>query len=310
MLSEIFGDPLQPDRSLQLNNKYWPGERFNLLSPLGEAEALVMAGEFTAAARQLKWLQNYFPTKVFTKFLRRLHRLHLFKASFGCITGRVELADEVIVANAYSGSSTRASYPLARADLFEPVLAQTKQLYRQQYGYDVLSVNKTVRFAIPDERRVDVEDFGPLSDYHNDEYKGITTIVYMTQVKDENGAFSYIRGSELVRRSLVLSAIHQCVEFDLGLRTPEQLAPLPLEFRGSLALGNFLDHEKVPIVLGYREVVEGAVGTFVTFSGQYLVHRGGKPVTGHRTAAFFQPEGKLRHKMKSVTSLLFSVTHT
>ena len=41
MLNEIFGDPLQPERSLQLNNKYWPGDRFSLLAPLREAEAFV-----------------------------------------------------------------------------------------------------------------------------------------------------------------------------------------------------------------------------------------------------------------------------
>ena len=310
IFSDIFRDPLQPDGSIQLNNKYWPGDKFHLLNAIADAEALVAAGKLGAAARQLKCLRRFFlQDRFFAKFLRRLHRLHSFRSRFGCVTGRLEVADDAIKANVYSNSATRASYPLAKVDRFDTVLKKSAELYRQQYGYDVLAVNRTVRFARPDERQVDVERFGVLSDYHNDEYKGITTIVYLTEVKDENGAFCFIRGSELVPRSLVLTAIHQCVEFDIGLRTPEQLACLPLEFRGSLAIGNFLESEKATVVFRFREVVEGAVGTFVTFGGQYVLHRGGKPTSGSRTAAFFQPEGRVCHKIKSVTSLLFGIIH-
>jgi hypothetical protein len=108
---------------------------------------------------------------------------------------------------------------------------------------------------------------------------------------------------------LILSAIHQCVEFDMLVTTPDSLASFPLEFRGSMGIGNFLDEDKVKAVCEFRRDVEGPVGTFVTFNGQYVLHRGGKPLAGTRTAAFLQPEGLVRHKMKSVRSLMFAKSY-
>jgi hypothetical protein len=197
--------------------------------------------------------------------------------------------------------------PNARA--FHNLQKCTAAIYKDQYGYDLLRINRTVRFAIPDERQADLERYGPLSDYHNDEYKGVSTIVYLSKVTDENGAFSYIRGSERIPRSLVLTALHQCVEFDMRLTDPEQLRAVPLEFRGSLAIGNFLEDDKVRVVLGFRETLEGGVGTYVTFNGQYVLHRGGKPKAGSRTAAFFQPVGVACHRLQSIASMLFSAAN-
>jgi len=310
-LSELFNEPFEPSRSIQLNNRYWVGEKFTLLPLLAESEALVGGGKLAAAARLLGVLRKHFVSdKFFFCFLRRLHRLRLFRSEFGCIRGKVTIGEDALQANQYRGTGTRASYSLSRAASFARQIKDTANVYTAQYGVDLLRVNSSVRFARPDERRTDIEAYGQLSDYHNDEYKGISTIVYLSEVRDDNGAFSYIAGSHLIPRSLVLTAIHQCVEFDMRLTTPEQLAAVPLEFRGSLAMGNFLDSEKVEVVSRFCEVLEGGVGTFVTFNGQYVIHRGGKPRSGSRTAAFFQPEGLLLHKAKSVSSLAFAAVQS
>ncbi len=315
VLSKIFSDPLDPARSIQLNNKYWPGEKFKLLGPISEAEGLLSEGGPAAALRPLQYLRPRFSgADVFRKFLRRLHRLHLYRSDFGVRQGAVDLTAETISANRYSGDATRAEYPLERASAFASLIHDTERIYRSAYGTDYVRMNSSVRFAVPDERRADVTDYGPLSDYHNDEYKGISTIVYLCEVTSENGPFSYVRGSHLIPRSLVLMAIHQCVAFDMGFDigrvSVDQMTQVPLEFRGSPGIGNFLDSEKTEVVQRYVETVEGAPGTFVTFNGQYLLHRGGKPVAGSRTAAFLQPEGMFRHKIASFGSLIFSARHT
>jgi hypothetical protein len=310
-LSNLFADPLDPARSIQLNNRHWPGESFGLLSLLADAEACVQSGELGAAARVLQRLQRYFAgSGFFGKFLHRLHRLHTFRSQFGYITGQLDIAESAIKANEYTGASTRASYPLQSSASFARLISDTTRIYREQYGFDFLRTTCSVRFARPDERRADITNFGVLSDYHNDEYKGISTIVYLSDVKDENGAFSYIADSHLIPRALVLTALHQCVEFDMGLTTPEQLGGLPLEFRGSVGIGNFLDEEKLQVVNRFRRVLEGAAGTFVIFNGQYVLHRGGKPSTGTRTAAFVQTHGLLHHKIKSMSSFLFRITQS
>ncbi len=311
-LSETFSNPLDPERSIQLNNRYWPGDKFSLVGIIADAEAMLSGGELVAAARHLHRLKKCFPEeRLFEKFLRRLHRLRLYRSQFGYVTGRLELDSDAIAANRYSGPATRAEYALARRGEFAGLIGETVRIYKSQYGGDLVRTRCTVRFAKPDERQIDVTGHGPLSDVHNDEYKGISTIVYLNDVKEESdGAFAFVEGSHLVPRSLVLSALHQCVAFDMkldiGRATPEQIGCVPLEFRGSPALGNFLDDDKVKVVKASLKVLNGPVGTFVSFNGQYLLHRGGKPLSGSRTAAFLQPIGALRHKAASVGSLLYA----
>ena len=308
-LAEMFDRPLDPARSIQLNNRYWPGASFQLLGLIDEAEQLVAQNELRAAARLLQRLRSCFKTdRFFVSFLRRLHRLRTFRSQFGLVRGRVEVDPESHAANRYTGNATRASYALQRRAMFAPLIDQTVAEYRRQYGVDVVLTHCSVRFARPDERQVDVTAYGPLSDYHNDEYKGITTIVYLSTVDEERGAFAFIRDSQMIPRSLVLTAAHQCVEFDMHLTRPEQLEVLPLELRGSVGLGNFLEPDKVATLLAFREVLEGDVGTYVMFNGQYLLHRGGKPLSGDRTAAFFAPVGLMRHRLRSVGSLMFCLT--
>lgn len=310
-LSEIFRDPLQPTDSIQLNNKYWPGEKFTLLSMIGDAEAMARMGKISAAARVLRPFKRYF-TDVLTygKFLQRLHRLHSSKSEFGCVVGLMEVRAEALEVNRYQGSDKHAVYPLEMPEAFSQLKKDTRRRYCREYGHDIVKMNTTVRFAKPSEHVADIRDFGLLSDYHNDEYKGVSTIVYLNDVtKEDHGAFSYIRGSHLIPRSLVLSAIHQTVFFDMQLRSPDQLKALPLEFRGSTGIGNFLDDDKVRTICGFREVLLGPSGTYISFNGQYLLHRGGKPVSGSRTAAFLQPEGVLRLKVRGLRSRLFGVTH-
>ena len=307
----MFRDPLNPSESIQLNNKYWPDEKFTLLSMIADVEAMVREGRLGPATYQLQRLKRFFSDEsTYRSLLQRIHRLYSSKSQFGCVIGTVGVPEEVVKANTYRGPDKYAVYPLRMADAFSELKRNTRLRYCKEYGHDFLKMNSTVRFAMPSEYVSDIRDYGPLSDYHNDEYKGISTIVYLSDVHEEdNGAFSFIRGSNLIPRSIVLLAIHQTVFFDMRLRSAEQLKCLPLEFRGSTGIGNFLDDDKVRTISSFREVLVGPIGTYITFNGQYLLHRGGKPLSGSRTAAFLQPEGILRLKIRGLRSRLFGLTH-
>jgi hypothetical protein len=306
-LHESFSDAFDPSVSLQLNNRYWPGQKWTLRSLLADCEAALREGGPAAAVTGLRRLRQYFTTDaVFARLLHRVHRLHSQRSQFGFEAGRIDVSPEVLEANRYRGSLRSAEYAMARPESFSEVEQKATYIYRREYGTDVLRVNRSVRFAMPNDRTCDVTSWGELSDFHNDEYKGISAIIYFSPTKTENGAFSFIEGSELIPRSIVLTAIHQCVELDMGLRGPENLSRLPLEFRGSMAVGNYLDYDKVRVLCAFRRVVEGGAGTYVTFNGQYVLHRGGKPLSGSRIAGFLQPEGMLMLKAKGLRSLLFA----
>jgi hypothetical protein len=148
------------------------------------------------------------------------------------------------------------------------------------------------------EARRRMTEFGDLSDFHLDEGKDFTCIIYLCPVTCENGCFTYVDGSTALRKSHVLRALHQVVEFDLKLATPEDRSQLPLEVRGSMAIGNYLDDEKHERVRDACVAVTGNVGDGIIFNGFDTIHRGGKPMTGARTALFISTRGHINLRVK------------
>jgi len=54
-LSSIFYDPWQPDTSLQLNNRFWSGQRFENLSILKESESYFENGQYEQSIKLLNF---------------------------------------------------------------------------------------------------------------------------------------------------------------------------------------------------------------------------------------------------------------
>lgn len=96
----------------------------------------------------------------------------------------------------------------------------------------------------------------------------------------------------------MLRALHQVVDFDLRLSTPEQVATLPLEMRGGMGIGNYLDDDKKDIVRNARVDVLGKPGEGIIFNGFETLHRGGKPLSGSRTALFISTRGHVNMRVK------------
>ena len=303
-LAETFDSPLDPSRSIQLNNRHWPAEKYTHLHLLQDCEASMVNNNIDSKAASFRHLSRLFDNDfLFQKMLRRLGKIRCFNSSFGYLTKDIPIKRALIEQLAYMEERGVSVAPLPSIEKLGELSKIAKNIYLSEYGWDIVVTHKSVRFARPQAERVEeITTYGSMSDFHNDELKGITSIVYLTEVKLENGAFSFIAGSESIPRSSLLTAIHQTVCFDMGLFRPDQMTCIPLEFRCTPLIGNFLDSEKVKILLENLVVFEGPPGKAIVFNGQKLIHRGGKPLAGTRYAAFVAIEGKLIHKARSYIS--------
>lgn len=298
-LAETFNDPFDPDRSIQLNNKYWPTERYQLLGLLQECEELIIGKRIDSRAVPFIKLRKLIADDVyFEKMLRRLGRILCFQSDFGYVLETVQVEEELLSNIAYMKERNIENAILPKSGNLDKLAETVRKKYLKEYGFDIVAKHKTVRYSGVQV----VPDYGPMSDFHNDELKGITCVVYLSDVKRENGAFSFISGSEKIPRSALLTAIHQTVCLDMGMTRPDQMQKLLLEFRGTPIIGNFVEPEKRDILLQNLVVFEGGPGEAIIFNGQQVIHRGGKPESGWRYAAFIAMEGKFVHKIRSYIS--------
>lgn len=307
--TDYFNDALDPKRSLQLNNRYWKGEDFRHLELLREADDALESRRFRALRKSLRHVKRLLPERYHRSFLSRMVYAVMYSVTFEPIRFSLRLPDEFLRENTYQGSDSIAYYDARHAEALKYVVDLVHAIYRDQYGKDVLRSQASVRYANSenDALQVRMTSGGALSDFHLDEGKDFTAIVYLCRVTSANGCFEYIEGSNSVRKSPILRALHQVVDFDMGLSgaSPEDHAHLPLELRGSMALGNYLDEEKVERLSASRVEVTGNAGDGIIFNGFDTIHRGGKPLTGNRTAVFVATRGLINKRLqKAAVDLL------
>lgn len=137
----------------------------------------------------------------------------------------------------------------------------------------------------------------------------VKAMLYLTDVKPENGAFRFVRGSHRWVRSPFLIALYKgfdCeqdayfgraqnrLDYEGGYYRPrfqaashrQELMCLPSSFRGSTHFGDDLI-DGSPLsrrLLASEEVFTGCGGTFVLFHGAAGIHRGSQPSVGERWA--------------------------
>jgi hypothetical protein len=297
---KLFDKPLSPEKSIQLNNKYWPFLKFTNLNLIQDCELEILSGSRKGGACYRNLMKLFPNEELFRKMLKRLGKILSFQSNFGCavLDYRVNIAS--LDLKNHEGDEKYFWQFISKNILFKKISYEVRKRYRLEYGWDITRLHKSVRYARgEDGYQSCMTNFGRTSDFHNDEYKGITCIVYLSDVKKDNGAFTYIHGSEKIIRSPLLTAIHQTVSFDMKLSHWDQMGSLPLEFRATHNIGNFLEPDKAKALLAKEVVLEDVAGTVFMFNGQKLIHRGGKPLKGSRLAAFLTPEGLFIHKLRS-----------
>ena len=294
----ILDNPLNPKDSLQLNNKYWPSDSFHNLNLISDLEESLSKKGYLGSLKLLKKTANLLPKSARKSFLFLIARERLFKTDFG-----ISFYKNIFLKSLDERTDITLGthdYIPKKSEELEHLEKSIIKKYRNCFGLDITQMHRQIRFAVPDNKTEDIRKFGGLSDYHNDEAKGLTTMVYLTDVLDPDyGAFQYIENSHSIPRSDVLTAAHIAVGFSLKINTPNQMEGLPLEFRGNPGIGNFLDNSKCELLKPFVKDVLGNKGTAWTFNGHLLLHRGGKVTKGFRKAYFIQPEGKFFFKIKT-----------
>lgn len=294
----MLNDPFDPKNSLQLNNKHWPGDKFNHINLIADTEMSLNEFGYFRSRDLINRCAQLLPKLVRNKFRFIIAREGLFKTKFG-LSFHEPLAEVALPTFKIDTTASCALYDRAQKSL-KAYEEQLINKYRMHFGFDFIKLHRQIRVAIPDDKTKDIVRWGMLSDFHIDEAKGITTMIYLSDVmKPEEGAFQYIENSETIPRSRVLTSAHICVGFGLSITDPSEMGFLPLEFRGNPGIGNFLEVDKVDYLAPSIKTVLGKRGTNWSFNGHLLLHRGGKVLSGRRIAYFLQPEGKILFKART-----------
>jgi hypothetical protein len=303
-----FNDPLDPSRSLQLNNRYWKDDSFQHLDMLRQADDDVNRGRYKALRRSLGPVKSLLPPQFHRSLVSRLVYSIVCRTAFEPIRFSMTLSDEFIRLNSYEGPENEFYKPAQKTEEVRHIVDLVHQIYKDKYGTDLMSSDFSIRYmnATNTRRVTEITKYGDFSDFHLDQYTDFTCIMYLSTVGPENGCFSYIDGTGTLHKSHLLRALHGVVTFDMGLPTPDQTAELPLELRGGIGMGNFLDDEKRERLRPARVELLGKQGDGIIFNGFNTVHRGGKPVAGERTALVIGTAGRVRVRIKKYAAQLLS----
>jgi hypothetical protein len=307
----FFNAPLDPARSIQLNNRYWPGDRFEHLEMIREAEEDVVHRRYGPMRRSVGRVKALLEPQYRRSFVSRLVYSVVFQTSFNPIKFSVKLSDDFVAANTYSGpDALHYKADVAYREELRHLVDFAHSIYRNKYGRDILTSGYEVRYinaSNPNSRRR-ITQYGEFSDYHLDSGKDFTCIIYLGRVQPQNGCFTYVEGSNDIPKSHVLRALHQVVHLEMKLSTPDEVAGLPLEMRGGMNVGDYLEDAKAERLRDFRVELLGDVGDGLIFNGFDTLHRGGQPLEGHRTAVFIGTKGLVTSRLrKSANDLLASL---
>jgi len=177
--------------------------------------------------------------------------------------------------------------------LKEWVVKNVKPILRNYVGFTVCCPWAHIRYADAARLKEGIANIYRHHDYayfHLDEVcYSLPLIVYLDDVSETSGPFSYVDGTDKIPQNLVLRAYHQavchgCKIMPLQEEDRRTLAGLPSVFRGGDLIGSFTG----PQPFASHRVVQftGRGGMAVLFEGFQLLHAGGHPVRGSRKALF------------------------
>lgn len=307
-ITREFNDPMDPARSLQLNNRYWKGESFTHLDILRTADDDINNGRYGALKKSLKPVMALLPKEHHRAFVARLAYSITYRIVFEPIRFNLRLPDSFIEANSYTGEKNEVYMDGKNVEELRHVVGLAHNAYTEYYGRDILRSGFQVRYINSSnaQRVTEITSHGAFSDFHLDQRSEFTCIVYLSNVGPTNGCFSYLDGSSTIQKSHLLRALHGVVTFEMGLPNPEQTSHLPLELRGGIGLGNFLDDEKHQKLASAKVDVLGPPGSGVIFNGFDTIHRGGKPTEGERLAIFVSTGGRLTMRLRRYSRQLMA----
>jgi len=139
----------------------------------------------------------------------------------------------------------------------------------------------------------------PTNYYHLDSGFDKTKIIfYLSDVGVSNGPFKYVKGSNMLARSLAKFSLHLSLDRNVnkhlyGVNKPEKnifiddidvLRNFPNSFVGSTHFGDYLDKDSILSQYLIQNTVDFTRkrGSAILFNGNLGVHAGGNPISGDR----------------------------
>jgi len=191
-------------------------------------------------------------------------------------------------------NETARDYDLDRdPELQAWVMKNVHPIVQGYVGSPVIKPWAHIRYADADRHGADwapIYRGHPFAYFHLDEMLySIPLIIYLNDVEETTGAFSYVEGSDKIKQNWVLRAFHQAVCHGQRIQTHDEsdrkkIGSLPSVFRGGDLVGSFTGPEPFSHFNVVR--VTGPAGTALISDGFQLVHAGGHPKVGTRNALF------------------------
>jgi hypothetical protein len=302
-ISEIFTDPYDPDKSFWVHSEI----RKDLRSCFAEADRHLADGNFRLAKRPLETIVQQLPEAFRAPFFKRTTYNQIYLQPYEPRQQTIDLPAGLKEKFAKKFSESRAVLdkidpPAAVREL----LQRTRREMSELYGADIIRSSVSVRYAnhlSPSPYKCDNTQDVPsqlLSAMHFDEKKGVTSIVYLTDVDEQSGCFSYLEGSNRIRQSVSIRALHETMMHDMNVKTIDDARKYGITdgLAGTIAYGENLPPAKKEVALRYIHKLVGPAGTAISFAGNILVHGGGWPLKGERIAMFINHVGLIRQRAR------------
>ncbi len=274
-INEVFSNPFDSSTSIQMSLK----KRGKYLNIIIDAEAFLNERKFSKCFEILKPLFKFYKEHEVLEIKKRI------KYNFTFMKEKTPFQKKI----KWKQISEMTSFD----DLFmSKKIKKLRKEFISIYGFDFTKSSLHIRAAKTNKKQISNKDQHFL---HLDEKKGLTTIIYLTHTNQENGAFRYVKDSEKLEYSNILKSFH---EINHTFKKDKKILPEEINF--DLDYYQCLDTEKRKILENNLEWIEGDPGTEVTFCGNKLLHGGGVPQAGSRSAIFISHYGLLFHRLKQL----------
>lgn len=311
--SDFFSDPYDIDTSFQLSGRLKGGDRLKSINQIRDADIALKNRDYLIFIRLIKPIISFLSTRQRRQIINRIIYNDIYLKSYEPFLFSLPIGETVGRFTSGSQKSIHQELGLNLEIIKKSLANDSKKRFHNLYGFDFSRTLMAIRYS----RVVGTENFNErginthiqaeqiLRDtntnfVHLDEKKGLTTILYLSDVTACNGAFRYVEGSHRAKISPILKAFHEFILNDMKIINYEEIMHYPPEFRAGINYYFWLEPEKRKIIDSFLKIHTGPAGSAISFAGNRLLHGGGIPYSGERSALFISHIGILSQRVRQI----------
>jgi len=307
--ADYFPDPYDISTSFQLSDRLRRGEPLESIARIRDADAALQSRHYLEFVRLIGPVIAFLTADQRRRIINRIIYNDLYLAPFDPVLFTLPSRDREGRFTFENSPSQHRDIEIDLQAIAGSVIGVARKQFHHLYGRDLTDSLLSIRHSTTVSPKNDVAaglDTDPQfretneNFLHLDQKKGVTTIVYLSDVSASNGAFRYVDGSQRVKMSPTLKAFHEFTYNDLGVMTWDGVMHLPPEFRAGINYYFWLEPEKRQVIDAFTKTLTGPAGTGITFVGNTMLHGGGIPFAGERSALFIQHVGRVSQRLRQV----------